>query len=77
MAREAVDAMFADEGVHATYAGAELNAQCVGEGLVGLRNDRVQQFPARGLRADQCYLRYDATTLTSRNLRRRLGRKRR
>jgi hypothetical protein len=36
--------MFADRGVHTSYAGAELNARCVLEGLNSLAKNPLQAF---------------------------------
>jgi len=44
MGPELVDAMFADRGVHTSYAGAVLNAQCVAEGLQSLPENPLQPF---------------------------------
>lgn len=44
MGPEAVDAMFADRGVHTSYAGAVLNARCVLEGLNSLPNNPLETF---------------------------------
>jgi lysophospholipase L1-like esterase len=44
MGPEAVEAMFADRGVHTSYAGAVLNARCVLEGLKNLPHNPVQAF---------------------------------
>jgi lysophospholipase L1-like esterase len=44
MGPEKVEAMFADAGTHTTRAGAELNAECVVEGLKALKNDPLEGY---------------------------------
>jgi lysophospholipase L1-like esterase len=44
MGPEKVEAMFADAGTHTTRAGAELNAECVVEGLKALKHDPLDGY---------------------------------
>jgi lysophospholipase L1-like esterase len=44
MGPDAVEPMFADQGVHTSYAGAVLNAECVLEGLRSLPENPLQKF---------------------------------
>ncbi|MCA9194921.1 MAG: rhamnogalacturonan acetylesterase [Planctomycetales bacterium] len=44
MGQSAVEPLFADQGVHTSFAGAQLNAQCVLEGLKAFDNNPLAKF---------------------------------